>query len=34
MKYFSMGMTNSYKAAIDKGSNMGRIGTAIFEKRK
>jgi len=33
MKYLSMGMTNSYKVAIDEGSNMIRIGTAIFGKR-
>jgi len=32
MKYLSMGMTNSYKAAIEEGSNMIRIGTAIFGK--
>ncbi len=34
MKYLSMGMTNSYRVAIEEGSNMVRIGTAIFEKRK
>jgi len=34
MKYLSMGMTNSYKVAIDEGSNMVRIGTAIFGERK
>jgi len=33
MKYLSMGMTNSYKVAIEEGSNMVRIGTAIFGKR-
>jgi len=33
MKYLSMGMTNSYKVAIDEGSNMVRIGTAIFGER-
>ena len=33
MKYLSMGMTNSYKVAIEEGSNMIRIGTAIFGKR-
>ncbi len=33
MKYLSMGMTNSYKIAIEEGSNMVRIGTAIFGKR-
>lgn len=30
MKVLSMGMTNSYKVAIEEGSNMVRIGTAIF----
>lgn len=34
MKYLSMGMTNSYKIAIEEGSNMVRIGTAIFGERK
>ena len=34
MKYLSMGMTNSYKVAIEESSNMVRIGTAIFGKRK
>jgi len=34
MKYLSMGMTNSYKVAIKEGSNMIRIGTAIFGERK
>ena len=34
MKYLSMGMTNSYKVAIEEGSNMIRIGTAIFGERK
>jgi len=34
MKYLSMGMTNSYQIAIEEGSNMVRIGTAIFGKRK
>jgi len=33
MKYLSMGMTNSYKVAINEGSNMIRIGTAIFGER-
>lgn len=33
MKYLSMGMTNSYKVAIEEGSNMIRVGTAIFGKR-
>ena len=30
MKYFSMGMTQDYMAAIEEGANMIRIGTAIF----
>jgi len=33
MKYLSMGMTNSYEVAIEEGSNMVRIGTAIFGER-
>jgi pyridoxal phosphate enzyme (YggS family) len=34
MKYLSMGMTNSYRVAIEEGSKMVRIGTAIFRNRK
>jgi len=34
MKTLSMGMTNSYRVAIEEGSNMIRIGTAIFGERK
>jgi len=34
MKYLSMGMTADYKVAIEEGSNMLRIGTAIFGERK
>jgi len=34
MKCLSMGMSNSYGVAIEEGSNMVRIGTAIFGKRK
>ena len=34
MKYLSMGMSNDYKIAIEEGSNMIRIGTAIFGPRK
>jgi uncharacterized pyridoxal phosphate-containing UPF0001 family protein len=33
MKYLSMGMTNSYRIAIEEGSNMIRIGTLIFEEK-
>lgn len=34
MKYLSMGMSNDYKIAVEEGSNMVRIGSAIFGKRK
>lgn len=34
MKYLSMGMTNSYKVAIEEGANLVRVGTAIFGERK
>jgi pyridoxal phosphate enzyme (YggS family) len=30
----SMGMSNSYKVAIEEGSNMIRLGTIVFGKRK
>jgi uncharacterized pyridoxal phosphate-containing UPF0001 family protein len=30
MKYLSMGMTNDFEIAIEEGSTMVRIGTAIF----
>ncbi|MBU1007058.1 MAG: YggS family pyridoxal phosphate-dependent enzyme [Candidatus Omnitrophica bacterium] len=33
MKYLSMGMSNSYKIAIEEGANIVRIGTAIFGNR-
>jgi pyridoxal phosphate enzyme (YggS family) len=33
MKYLSMGMTNSYKIAIEEGANMVRIGTKLFGER-
>jgi len=33
MKYLSMGMTNDYVIAIEEGSNMVRIGSAIFGAR-
>jgi len=32
--YLSMGMSTSYKIAIEEGANLVRIGTAIFGKRK
>jgi len=34
MKVLSMGMSDSYQIAIEEGSNMIRIGTAIFGKRE
>ncbi len=34
MKYLSMGMTNSYKVAIEEGANIVRIGTKIFGERR
>ena len=33
MRYLSMGMTNSYKVALEEGANLVRIGTAIFGPR-
>ena len=33
MKYLSMGMSNSYKVAIEEGGNMIRPGTIIFGER-
>ncbi len=33
LKYLSMGMTNDYRVAIEEGSNMVRVGTAIFGER-
>ncbi len=33
MRYLSMGMTNSYKIALEEGSNIVRIGTKIFGER-
>ena len=34
MKTLSMGMSNSYKAAIEEGSNMVRLGTIVFGERE
>lgn len=34
MNFLSMGMTNSYKVAIEEGANIVRIGTKIFGERK
>ena len=33
MRYLSMGMTNSYRVAIEEGANIVRIGTKIFGER-
>ena len=33
MKYLSMGMSNSYKVAIEEGANIVRIGSKIFGER-
>jgi hypothetical protein len=33
MKYLSMGMTDSYKVAIEESANMVRLGTLIFGAR-
>ena len=34
MQYLSMGMTNDFEVALTEGSNMIRIGTGIFGKRR
>jgi PLP dependent protein len=34
MKYLSMGMSNSYKVALEEGANMVRIGTKLFGIRE
>ena len=33
MKYLSMGMSNSYRIALDEGANIIRIGSKIFGER-
>ena len=33
MKYLSMGMTDSYKVALEEGANIIRIGSLIFGER-
>jgi pyridoxal phosphate enzyme (YggS family) len=33
MRFLSMGMTNSYRVAVEEGANLVRIGTAIFGPR-
>lgn len=32
--YLSMGMSTSYKVAIEEGANLVRVGTAVFGERK
>jgi len=34
MKYLSMGMTNSYRVALEEGANMVRLGSKIFGERE
>ena len=34
MKYLSMGMTNSYRVAIQEGANIIRVGSGIFAERE
>jgi len=34
MRYLSMGMSNSYKVALEEGATMVRIGTKIFGERE
>ena len=33
MRYLSMGMSNSYRVAIEEGANLVRIGTRLFGER-
>jgi len=33
MCHLSMGMTNSYKVAVEEGSNMVRLGAGVFGPR-
>ena len=34
MEYLSMGMSNSYKVALEEGANIVRIGTKLFGERR
>ena len=34
MRHLSMGMSNSYRIALEEGANMVRIGTKIFGERR
>jgi uncharacterized pyridoxal phosphate-containing UPF0001 family protein len=33
MRYLSMGMSNSYKIALEEGANIVRLGNLIFGPR-
>ena len=33
MKYLSMGMSDSYRVAVEEGANLVRIGTKLFGER-
>jgi len=33
MRYLSMGMSNSFRVAIEEGANVVRIGTLLFGER-
>jgi uncharacterized pyridoxal phosphate-containing UPF0001 family protein len=33
MQYLSMGMSNSYRIAVEEGANIIRIGTKLFGER-
>jgi uncharacterized pyridoxal phosphate-containing UPF0001 family protein len=33
MRYLSMGMTDSYKIALEEGANIIRIGSKVFGER-
>lgn len=34
MRYLSMGMSNTYRIAIEEGANIVRVGTALFGERE
>ena len=34
IEYLSMGMTHDYEIAVEEGSNIVRVGTAIFGPRE
>jgi uncharacterized pyridoxal phosphate-containing UPF0001 family protein len=34
MEYLSMGMSNSYKVALEEGANIVRIGSKLFGERE